>query len=236
MIKAFTSEIEEKSDSEKSVVAKISTSDVDRYGDVVVPQGMDAKNYEKNPVVLLNHASYGLPVGRSAWLKVQANDVKSKTIFADTTLGNDVYTLASGGFMNARSIGFMVKAEEPGGPKDKFRRKITGWELYEYSIVTIPANPNAVKSMVDMCESLEMKSLFDDYRKDAELVNETEELKRIILEKDACIAEIKERFESIAAKTNEQKINNRLETLATPNIHLKIMNQGLVAMLDRMNK
>ena len=48
--------------------ATISTDSVDRDGEVMVPAGMNAKDYEPNPVLLWNHDT-SQPVGRAVTLK-----------------------------------------------------------------------------------------------------------------------------------------------------------------------
>src|SRR5437764_12951891 len=44
----------------------MSTQGVDRMGDIVVTQGLDTKQFERNPIALLSHDSSSWPIGRWA--------------------------------------------------------------------------------------------------------------------------------------------------------------------------
>lgn len=143
------SEIREANDSERSIVHFISTETTDRYGDVVRVNGMDDTSYSKNPIVLWGHDSKSMPIGKSLWRKQSEKDgvkgILAKTQFADTQMGNDVYGLWKGGFINASSIGFIPSEYTPLDKGYDF----TKWELLEYSIVPIPANPDALRLALD---------------------------------------------------------------------------------------
>ena len=41
-----------------------STDDVDRYSDIIDQKGWQLDNYKKNPVILFNHNSQALPIGK----------------------------------------------------------------------------------------------------------------------------------------------------------------------------
>lgn len=155
-------------DEERSVTSFITTDAVDRYNEVVDPDGMDDSDYAKNPVVLLNHSAYGLPIGTSAWRKREGNGIVAKTIFADTAEGNDIYKLYKDGMMKAWSIGFYVKSYEAAWDDDDvpYDMKITKWELLEYSAVTIPANPEALTNALEG-GSLRSERIKEIVRRDA---------------------------------------------------------------------
>lgn len=144
------------SDEERTIVGTITTNAVDRYGEIVEPDGAILDAYLKNPVVLLNHMSWMPAVGRCLWIKPQGKGLVAKTQFADTDAGRDVYELYKGGFMKAWSIGFLPVKWEDGNTdsgKMKWRRRFTQWELLEYSAVTVPANPEAVSKAMELCGS-----------------------------------------------------------------------------------
>lgn len=131
-------------DDSRSLLVKISTGTPDRSKDVVVPDGVDLKNYMKNPVVALAHKYDGLAIAKTEEIKVVDNGVLAKVIFPDKEiypLADTVYELYKGGFMSAWSIGFMpleVQDIEGGG------RRFIRWELLEYSAVLVPDNPEAL--------------------------------------------------------------------------------------------
>lgn len=152
--KSFTNnDVKEFDDEEMSVVHFISTENADRYGDIVRADGMNDKHYSKNPVVLFGHDHNSFPIGKSLWRKTTIRDgikgILAKTKFAKTEEGKIAYELWKDGFLNSASIGFIPKkydlitkrenGEDVGGYDFK------EWELLEYSIVTIPANAEALR-------------------------------------------------------------------------------------------
>lgn len=129
---------------EMTIVHYISTNTRDRYNEVMVPEGMDKSNYEKNPVVLFAHDAYQLPIGRALWVK--QDDTKTgiiaKTQFDKRSeVSAEIFRLFAEGYLNAWSIGFKYK-EPPELIGDTWYAK--SWELLEYSAVPVPANPDAL--------------------------------------------------------------------------------------------
>lgn len=127
----------------------ISTESVDRSDDIVRAAGGHFENYLRNPVVLLGHDYHDLPVAKTLQIEVVPGGVKATFQFppigtydkADTTR-----KLWDAGFLNAASIGFdpirsiNLDASRPWGPQDYIE-----WELLEWSIVTVPANQDALR-------------------------------------------------------------------------------------------
>jgi len=142
-----------------TVTGMASTSDIDRVGDVIVPDawtkgGLD--NYTKNPIILFNH-NYNNPIGKGTEFKVTD---KGLEITAEISKADPrVATLVEQGILKTFSVGFRVKdadyLEETGG------LKITDAELIEVSIVSIPANQSAVFEVVKSYNSQE----FDEFKK-----------------------------------------------------------------------
>jgi HK97 family phage prohead protease len=135
---------------------KITTSALDRYNDIVQPNGVILDNYKGNPVVLFNHNSYSeLPIGRNLDIYAEGDGLVGITqIHSLTSLAADVLKLLKGGFLKATSIGFIPLGWLDRTPNDDEKlypswfgetvREYTKWELLEYSIVNIPANPTAL--------------------------------------------------------------------------------------------
>lgn len=129
----------------------ISDETVDRHGDIVRVRGWDTKNYMNNPVILWAHDSGQPPVGRSVRISKNHKDKRLVSVgeypSADLyEFGNTVFRLSANGFLNAVSVGFMPKEYDyidEKNPLDGY--DITKQELWEYSIVPIPANPNALQ-------------------------------------------------------------------------------------------
>lgn len=91
--RALTARIDDVSDGERSVVARISTGDVDRYQSVINPAGGDLAGFRKNPIVLWEHgqdrARGSLPVGRALWIKL---DRANRALVAKTQFAKDDFS------------------------------------------------------------------------------------------------------------------------------------------------
>jgi HK97 family phage prohead protease len=147
-------EVQERSIQERTITGVITTNAVDRYREIVEPSGAILENFRKNPVVLLNHNSLGIPIGRNQWIKAHGEGLIAKTQFADTAEGHDLFKLYDEGYMKAWSIGFIPKKWEDASLTEAgYRRRYTSWELLEYSAVTVPANPEAITNMLGFLES-----------------------------------------------------------------------------------
>ena len=153
-----------------------STATPDRYGDIIDQKGWDTANYRKNPVVLLNHDSSQLPIGRGN-VSIKNDQLVIDVEFDDEDpRAQEVKRKAQNGFMNAVSVGFrpLESASRSELPKDNKYYGQRGMyyskaELLEVSIVTIPANGEATmleqKFFNSMKEDLltEMRSLIKDH-------------------------------------------------------------------------
>lgn len=137
---------------------------VDRYGDIVRAKGGDLKNYMKNPVVLTFHDGGQFPVGNclKVWHDKDTSAVMGWVLFFGdemdrTGVAETAYRFASSGAMKYGSIGFIPK--ETRRPEDKERADLSmpgygviyeKWELLEFSLTPIPANPNAGQREAEM--------------------------------------------------------------------------------------
>jgi len=121
-----------------------STEDKDRDGDVIRAEAFTdtLKTYlGTNPVVLLGHDMWGVPVGKA----VDGKIVKDKGLtidieFAETDLGREVRYLVDNKFLNTLSVGFIPKdwiQQDDGG------RDYLNVDLLEVSVVTVPSNAAA---------------------------------------------------------------------------------------------
>lgn len=155
---------EQTAEAEPSKVSFVaSTATPDRYGDIIDQKGWQLDAYNKNPIVLLNHDSSQLPIGRG---QVQ---VKNDQLVIDVEFDMDdpraaeVARKTQKGFMNAVSVGFqplqsalraeLSKDSPYYGKSGQFYKSA---ELLEVSIVTIPANGEA--TMITQKEFNEFKS------------------------------------------------------------------------------
>jgi HK97 family phage prohead protease len=144
------------------VEATITTETIDRDGEVLVSQGMDATEFEKNPVVFYNH-DYAQPVGRITNLRRGDGKVDATIEFAKRPEGFEgsyfpefVESLVEQGIVKGISVGFVPL---PGGVRrpnkkdqddygETVRQVYSKWKLLEVSVAPLPANATALVSAV----------------------------------------------------------------------------------------
>jgi hypothetical protein len=145
----------------------VSTPTKDRHGDWVVPEGCKGRldRFQKNPGVFFGHKSNGLPIGsarhKDGSLAVEVRDglgVISDCYFhLKTRESEDVFRLVEADELRAASIGFIPlkgKAVENDPAKSDDKDAVDfgswlsfvfeEWELLEWSVVPIPANPECI--------------------------------------------------------------------------------------------
>jgi HK97 family phage prohead protease len=134
----------------------ISTGCIDRERDCISVNGWDLGNYKQNPVVLWGHDGSSLPIGRAFDIGVEGDALKASVEFipADTPergqFAEAVYRLAKDGFLAATSVGFRPTkwafTDDPERGADDWFPGIDfeQQELVEFSVVTVPANPEAL--------------------------------------------------------------------------------------------
>jgi HK97 family phage prohead protease len=149
------------------------TADVDRDEEIVVPTGVENLDeyLSLNPIVLVNHNWFGMPVGKAVGGEVYQDRIELSVQFAETELGREVRYLYDEGFLNSFSIGFGVKDYEDKAVEGKTVRHYTKWELYEVSAVTVPANryANILRQVEERGKELSIvKSLFQRHSAAAE--------------------------------------------------------------------
>lgn len=147
---------------ERASIDVITTDSVDREKEVVLPDGIDLTSYRRNAVVLYSH-NPEKPIGKSLWIKNSLNGIKSKTLYANRPddykgdfLPDLVFALVQQQILKGRSIGFIpVVIDSPTAEQIKARPDwrnanaiISKSELFEYSIVAIPCNEDALQLAV----------------------------------------------------------------------------------------
>lgn len=110
--KVCQGEIVEVKAGQREVVTVISTPVVDRDNEVVLPSGLERKNYAGLPV-LFNHERDRV-VAKSLWVKGEPERVIAKHRFSDATeFAKECFALAQDGMLNSYSIGFFGKSFSP---------------------------------------------------------------------------------------------------------------------------
>jgi len=128
----------------------ICTEDVNRHGYRVLLSGARLDNFKKNPVMLYDHDAYReKPIGRWENLRIQDGKLIATAVFADgDEAASQVRNLVQQGALNATSMGLIpitYSSDSSMVIAGQTRETVVEWELYEVSIVPIPANPNTVK-------------------------------------------------------------------------------------------
>lgn len=141
-IKALVPAVEPVGDQSRSLRFTISTGSVDRDEDTIDPQGWELGPFKQNPVVLWAHDYSQLPVGKATAIGVEGSALKATVEFDVHPFAETVFRMLKQGFLRATSVGFKPKAFKAAKERDgyDFQRQ----ELLEFSIVPVPANPEAL--------------------------------------------------------------------------------------------
>ena len=158
-IKTFKKEVDGQT---KTITTFVASTDVeDRYSDIISQESWRLDAYKANPVVPIDH-SYSVEsvVGRAIELRVEdmvINGVARKALVVDiewdmaSEEGAAVAGKVERGFINAVSVGFRSHRQtwRAKMPKDHVAFGQDGYyleenELYEISVVAVPANPEAL--------------------------------------------------------------------------------------------
>ena len=144
--------------------ATIFANELSRDGLSVDIDGMDFSNYQKNPVVLFAHdysgrtESSGLPIGRTLRLdRTVDGHIRAEFEFlSGDTFADRVRNAWNRGFLRGASIGWRAIEARPSRLGKGVR--IVKSELIEWSIVAVPADPDALRGAYTRV----MKALIDD--------------------------------------------------------------------------
>lgn len=157
---------------EASFIASDGTTD--RFGDVLEPGGWDLKSFKRNPQFLWQH-DVRTPIGTVPSIRVKDDRLVARVRFIEqgvSTLADQLFKLVQIGQLCAVSIGARALTE-PEPIRDK-HDNITGFlyksmELLELSLVSVPANPNAL--LVGRSLGLEEGLLSEAFESDASVAN-----------------------------------------------------------------
>jgi HK97 family phage major capsid protein/HK97 family phage prohead protease len=120
----------------------MSDGSVDRMGDVLEPAGWKLDAFHKNPIALFSHDPR-LPIGKWHDVAVRKGQLTGRLELmpAETDLQRQIQTAVNAGVLRAVSVGFHSDNFEPlktGGIR------FLEQELVECSLVSVPANANAL--------------------------------------------------------------------------------------------
>jgi HK97 family phage prohead protease len=168
----------------------VSTPEVDRYGTIIVPSGIDYTAYLNNPIVLAQHDSDKWPIGRCLGFAMNGENLEATIqIECITEEGKKLNKLINAGFVKAVSVGIIPNEYEEQTIDGQKVTVYTKSELVEFSVVSVPANRQALlkKSIKTLLQDSIQK-----YKKESRML--TPEIEAKI--KDELLPAIKEAFVS----------------------------------------
>ena len=127
----------------------LSSAATDRHGDTIDQSSWNLKNFKKNPIALWQHNA-NVVIGKWADVRVEGNKLLGRLVMAargTSRIVDELRSLLEQDILKAVSVGFMPGEEKP--------RKGGGWaysnaELFEVSLVSVPAHPDALRKAMQL--------------------------------------------------------------------------------------
>jgi HK97 family phage prohead protease len=117
----------------------------DRMDDIILSDGWDLTNFQKNPIALFGHRS-DFPIGKWKNLRVEAKQLRGELELAPKGTSDridEIRALIENDILRAVSVGFKPIETRP-RPETDYGVFYVRSELVETSLVSVPANPNAL--------------------------------------------------------------------------------------------
>lgn len=155
LIKKYYEEHEEQQSDIYTFV--VSTPEVDRYGTIIIPSGIEYTAYLNNPIVLAQHNADEWPIGKCLGFMMNGENLEATLqLHRITDEACEVADLVAAGYVKAVSVGIIPTESEEQTIDGKKVTVYTKSELVEFSVVSIPANRDALikKSIKELFKSL----------------------------------------------------------------------------------
>lgn len=152
--------VEPNEDGSVNIKGYASTNDTDRAGDVIMKESWEKgglENFTNNPIILFNH-DYNKPIGRATSLETDEKGLKITANLSKSA--GDVTNLVKEGILRAFSVGFRVKDADYMEEGDGYLIKDA--ELFEVSVVSVPANQSATFSVA---KSFDTQEEYSEWKK-----------------------------------------------------------------------
>lgn len=122
---------------------------VNTYGFRMLTSGANLEEFRKNPVILLNHKDWELPIGRWENIRIEGTQILADALFDEKDdVAVKIAGKVEGGFLRMASMGAWPPEEVSDAEELKLPGQtlptVTRWTAREASIVTIGANHNAL--------------------------------------------------------------------------------------------
>jgi len=152
--------LNEDADGSVNIKGYASTNSVDRMGDVIEHDAWTKngglENFKGNPIILFNH-DYNKPIGRATSIEVTDKGLALGARISKSA--GEISDLIKDGVLGAFSVGFRVKDADYIDETDGF--KIKEAELFEVSVVSVPANQTA---MFSIAKSFDSQSEYEEWK------------------------------------------------------------------------
>lgn len=166
----------------------VSTGDIDSHGERINVDGIDFSDFKKNPVILWGHDGFNLPIAKATKIWKENGKLMSRAKFyLKDDFARKVYEYIMDGYLNAVSIGGMVEEWGTDG------MTIAKLKMKEYSVVSIPANQNALVAAKALSgdQRAELRALANAYARKT-LTMGTDEVTKNIEVLETLVASLKE--------------------------------------------
>jgi HK97 family phage major capsid protein/HK97 family phage prohead protease len=123
----------------------MSDGSVDRIGDLIEPAGWRLDNFRRNPVALFGHNS-SFPIGKWSEVAVRGGRLVGRLQLMEPVSDRlrEIHAAVAGGVLRAVSVGFHANKYQPLEGSKIGGIHFLETELVECSLVSVPANPNAL--------------------------------------------------------------------------------------------
>ena len=205
-------ELKAKEDETGMIAGFFSTYDEtpDSYGDIIKPgaftETIKKREESGHPFPLCFNHDFSQVIGAVDKIEDTEKGPYIEAHFLDTELAQDVRKMLKSGAIYQFSFAYDVLGWE--NPSEEQRKAgvwniLTKLEVFEISVVTVPANQNAVATEVKSVEP-ETKQGKRNSRKDADVINQIIELAKSLLDEPDDTTEPKDNSEKAQIEVNEK--------------------------------
>jgi hypothetical protein len=167
---------------------------VNTYGFRMLTSGADLTEFRKNPVLLLNHNDWSLPIGRWENIRIEGSMILADPVFdlldKREQGGEAIASKVERDFLRMASVGAWAPDEVSDDPlyilPGQTRPTVTKWKVREASIVTIGSNHNALAfydnqgELIDLADFSEVIKLIDTAQKSSTKIINMDKLNQIL--------------------------------------------------------
>lgn len=212
----------------KSKTFVLHDESVNTYGFRMLTSGVNLDEFRKNPVMLLNHNDYSLPIGRWENIRIDGGKILADAVFDEKDeRAAEVMRKVDNDFIRMASIGAWPPEEKSDAyslmlPGQRYPT-VTKWTVREASIVAIGANHNALafydkntQEVIDLTVAGAIVRLMDNSPKTLNMSLLTQKL-------------------NLHDTANEAEIVSAVQNLMDDNARLKSENKTLTDAIDKVN-